>query len=52
MVNAKAQEAVQKSLDSVTGDKSTGVAGLVLHTVKGTQSCGPTLQLTSSGWLC
>lgn len=29
MVNQKAQDAVQKSLDSVTGDKSTGVAGLV-----------------------
>lgn len=29
MVNQKAQEAIQKSLDSVTGDKSTGVAGLV-----------------------
>lgn len=33
MVNAKAQEAVQNSLDSVTGDKSTGVAGLVFVTV-------------------
>lgn len=33
MVNAKAQEAVQKSLDSVTGDKSTGVAGLVFVAV-------------------
>lgn len=29
MVNQKAQEAVQKSLDGVTGDKSTGIAGLV-----------------------
>ena len=29
MVNEKAQEAVQKSLDGVTGDKSTGVAGIV-----------------------
>jgi CubicO group peptidase (beta-lactamase class C family) len=29
MVNSKAQEAVQKSLDSVTSDKSTGVAGFV-----------------------
>ena len=34
MVNAKAQEAVQKSLDSVTGDKSTGVAGLVFVAVE------------------
>lgn len=33
MVNQKAQEAVQKSLDSVTGDKSTGVAGLVFVAV-------------------
>lgn len=33
MVNEKAQEAVQKSLDSVTGDKSTGVAGLVFVAV-------------------
>lgn len=33
MVNSKAQEAVQKSLDSVTGDKSTGVAGLVFTAV-------------------
>lgn len=33
MVNAKAQEAVQKSLDSVTGDKSTGIAGLVFVAV-------------------
>lgn len=29
MVNQKAQEAVQKSLDGVTGDKKTGVPGLV-----------------------
>jgi CubicO group peptidase (beta-lactamase class C family) len=33
MVNSKAQEAVQKSLDSVTSDKSTGVAGLVFVAV-------------------
>ncbi|KAK5113674.1 hypothetical protein LTR62_003301 [Meristemomyces frigidus] len=33
MVNTKAQEAVQKSLDGVTGDKSTGVAGLVFVAV-------------------
>ncbi|OQN95249.1 hypothetical protein B0A48_18608 [Cryoendolithus antarcticus] len=33
MVNQKAQDAVQKSLDSVTGDKSTGVAGLVFVAV-------------------
>jgi len=33
MVNAKAQETVQKSLDSVTSDKSTGVAGLVFVAV-------------------
>ncbi|KAK4628592.1 Acyltransferase calJ [Fulvia fulva] len=29
MVNAKAQKACQESLDSVTGDPSTGIAGLV-----------------------
>jgi len=33
MVNQKAQEAVQKSLDSVTGDKSKGVPGLVFVAV-------------------
>lgn len=33
MVNQKAQDAVQKSLDSVTGDKSSGVAGLVFVAV-------------------
>ena len=33
MVNQKAQEAVEKSLDGVTGDKSTGVAGLVFVAV-------------------
>ncbi|KAK5135071.1 hypothetical protein LTR08_005596 [Meristemomyces frigidus] len=33
MTNQKAQEAVQKSLDSVTGDKNTGVAGLVFVAV-------------------
>jgi CubicO group peptidase (beta-lactamase class C family) len=33
MVNSQAQEAVQKSLDSVTSDKSTGVAGLVFVAV-------------------
>lgn len=33
MVNQKAQDAVQQSLDSVTGDKSTGVAGLVFVAV-------------------
>jgi CubicO group peptidase (beta-lactamase class C family) len=33
MVNSKAQAAVQKSLDSVTGDKSNGVAGLVFVAV-------------------
>jgi len=33
MVNQKAQEAVQKSLDSVTGDKSTGIGGLVFVAV-------------------
>jgi len=33
MVNSKAQEAIQASLDSVTGDKSTGVAGLVFAAV-------------------
>lgn len=29
MVNQKAQDAVQKSLDSVTGDASSGIAGMV-----------------------
>lgn len=29
MVNENVQSAIQKSLDSVTGDKSTGIAGLV-----------------------
>lgn len=33
MVNSKAQQAVQQSLDSVTSDKSTGVAGLVFVAV-------------------
>lgn len=33
MVNQQAQDAVQKSLDSVTGDKSTGIAGLVFVAV-------------------
>jgi CubicO group peptidase (beta-lactamase class C family) len=33
MVNQKAQTAVQQSLDSVTGDKSTGVAGIVFVAV-------------------
>jgi CubicO group peptidase (beta-lactamase class C family) len=32
-INQKAQDAVQKSLDSVTGDKSTGIAGLVFVAV-------------------
>lgn len=29
MVNSKAQEAVQRSLDSVTGDPDSGIAGIV-----------------------
>ncbi|CAK3884454.1 Hypothetical predicted protein [Lecanosticta acicola] len=33
MVNQKAQDAVQKSLDSVTSDQTTGVAGLVFVAV-------------------
>ena len=33
MVNQTAQSSVQSSLDSVTGDKSTGVAGLVFVAV-------------------
>ena len=33
MVNQKAQDAVQQSLDSVTGDKSTGIAGMVFVAV-------------------
>jgi len=33
MVNQKAQEAVQKSLDSVTGDKNSGIPGLVFVAV-------------------
>ena len=41
MVNEKAQEAVQKSLDSVTGDASAGVAGIVFVAVDkdGKQIC-------------
>ena len=33
MVNQKAQSAVEKSLDSITSDKSTGVPGLVFVAV-------------------
>ena len=33
MVNQKAQDAVQQNLDGVTGDKSTGVAGIVFVAV-------------------
>ena len=33
MVNQKAQEAVQKNLDGVTGDASTGIAGMVFVAV-------------------
>jgi CubicO group peptidase (beta-lactamase class C family) len=33
MVNQKAQDAVQKSLDSVTGDASSGIAGMVFVAV-------------------
>lgn len=33
MVNQKTQEAVQKSLDGVTGDASTGIAGMVFVAV-------------------
>jgi hypothetical protein len=33
MVNQKAQDAIQKSLDSVTGDKSSGIAGIVFVAV-------------------
>lgn len=41
MVNQKAQDAVQQNLDSVTGDKSTGVAGIVFVAVDkdGKQIC-------------
>ena len=41
MVNEKAQEAVQKSLDGVTGDSSTGIAGIVFVAVDkdGKQIC-------------
>ena len=41
MVNQKAQDAVQQSLDSVTGNKETGVAGLVFVAVdkNGQQIC-------------
>ena len=33
MVNSKAQKAVQESLDKVTGDLSTGIAGIVFVAV-------------------
>ena len=41
MVNQKAQDAVQKSLDGVTGDPSTGIAGMVFVAVdkEGNQIC-------------
>ena len=41
MVNQKAQEAVQKSLDSVTGNPDAGVAGIVFVAVdkKGEEIC-------------
>ncbi|KXT18895.1 hypothetical protein AC579_3523 [Pseudocercospora musae] len=41
MVNQKAQDAVQQSLDSVTGNKETGVAGIVFVAVdkSGKQIC-------------
>lgn len=41
MVNQKAQEAVQKNLDGVTGDQSTGIAGIVFVAVdkKGEEIC-------------
>lgn len=41
MVNQKAQDAVQQSLDSVTGNKETGVAGIVFVAVDktGKQIC-------------
>lgn len=41
MVNQKAQDAVQKSLDGVTGDSSTGIAGMVFVAVdrEGKQIC-------------
>lgn len=41
MVNAKAQKACQESLDSVTSDPSTGIAGLVFVAVdkNGNQIC-------------
>ncbi|PPJ53739.1 hypothetical protein CBER1_00772 [Cercospora berteroae] len=41
MVNQKAQDAVQQSLDSVTGNKDTGVAGLVFVAIdkNGQQIC-------------
>lgn len=33
MVNQKAQDEVQKNLDGVTGDESTGIAGMVFVAV-------------------
>lgn len=41
MVNQKAQDEVQKNLDGVTSDKSTGVAGMVFVAVdkNGDQIC-------------
>lgn len=46
MVNQKAQDAVQKSLDSVTSDKSTGIAGLVFVAV---DKNGEQIAATASG---
>lgn len=40
-MNSKAQKAVQQSLDGVTGDPSTGIAGIVFVAIdkKGNQIC-------------
>ena len=41
MVNQKTQEAVQKSLDGITGDEATGIAGMVFVAVdrEGNEIC-------------
>lgn len=49
MVNQKAQDGVQKSLDSVTGDKSTGVPGLVFVAV---DKSGDEIVANASGKVC
>lgn len=49
MVNQQAQSAVQASLDSVTGDKNTGIAGLVFVAV---DKNGEQIAASASGKVC